>query len=254
MFIDSHCHLDFEQFDSDRKAVINRAKQVGVDHFIVPGVGQSNWAKLIGLKQDFAEVAIALGLHPYFINAYRPGHMQELAELAHQQRQSIVAIGEIGLDKTCDHFDKQLALFEQQLALADSLQLPVIIHNRNADGEMIPLLKKFPKLTGVIHAFSGSLQQAKQFVDLGFKLGIGGVITYQRANKTRQTVAQLPIESMLLETDAPDMPLQGEQGQRNEPANINSIFNQLLELRSEDKQTLQGQIFQNTLNLFGLKK
>jgi len=254
MFIDSHCHLDFQQFDPDRNDVISRAVEQDVTQFILPAVTLTQCSTLFEIARSHPQCSIALGLHPYFIEQHQLEHIDALDTMLLKNREQVCAVGETGLDKNCEYWQKQLQLFERQIQLAIKHSLPLIIHNRKSHQEILSVLKKYPSATGVIHGFSGSYQQAMEFIAQGFKLGIGGVITYTRANKTRQAVSDIPIESILLETDSPDMPVQGKQGQRNEPENIVFIFKHLQELRPESKETLQAQIFQNTLNLFQLKK
>ncbi|STS88190.1 hydrolase TatD family [Klebsiella variicola] len=164
-----------------------------------------------------------------------------------------MAVGEIGLDLYRDdpQFDRQQALLEEQLRLAKRYDLPVILHSRRTHDKLAMLLKKhaLPR-TGVVHGFAGSLQQAERFVQLGYKIGVGGTITYPRASKTREVMARLPLSALLLETDAPDMPLNGFQGQPNRPEQVARVFDALCELRAEPAPTIEAAVMANTKSLF----
>lgn len=240
MLIDSHCHLDFSCFDHDRAEVLNHCRKLAIKTIVIPGTQASHWQKQIDLCHLHPQLRFALGLHPYFLNSFEPLHLVELSQLLNQYQDKILAVGEIGLDSRIDvDWKLQLQVFEQQLLIAQEHMLPVILHHRNSHNEIIRSLKakKFTQ-GGIVHAFSGSVQEANTYIDLGFKIGIGGGITYSRASKTRKTIAQLPINCLVLETDAPDMPLMGKQGQRNSPEYLPEIFESLLSLRNETKQQL----------------
>ncbi|PKH00620.1 TatD family hydrolase [Paraglaciecola sp. MB-3u-78] len=240
MLIDSHCHLDFSCFDHDRVEVLNHCRKLAIETIVIPGTQASQWHKQIDLCHLYPQLKFALGLHPYFLNSFESLHLVELSQLLNQYQDKVLAVGEIGLDSHIDvDWKLQLQIFEQQLLIAEEHRLPVILHHRNSHNELIRTLKakKFTQ-GGIVHAFSGSVQQAKTYIDLGFKIGVGGGITYSRASKTRRTIAQLPIDCLVLETDAPDMPLMGKQGQRNSPEYLPEIFESLWSLRNETKQQL----------------
>lgn len=228
VFQDSHCHLDFAAFDHDREAMLARAESLGVERFLIPGVRQAAWARQQALSEQYPSWRLAFGLHPYFIAEHTDAHLDELPQWL---ARGALAVGEIGLDATVGEFDKQLRLFQAQLDIAAELQLPVILHHRKTLDVLHKLVRASGLRDGIVHAFSGSLQQAQQWIDLGFRLGVGGVATYPRAQKTRAALAQLPAESLVLETDSPDMPLSGYQGQRNEPARVVEVFQSLCALR-----------------------
>jgi TatD DNase family protein len=238
LFIDSHCHLDFSCFDHDLNKVLHSCRKLEVDTIVIPGSQASQWQKQIELCRLYPQLRFALGLHPYFLNNFEAAHLVELTHLLNQYQDQVLALGEIGLDTHIDiDWELQIQVFEQQLMIAKDHILPIILHHRNSHNELIRILKakKFTQ-GGIVHAFSGSLQEAYTYIDLGFKIGVGGGITYPRAKKTRKTIAQLPLNSLVLETDAPDMPLMGKQGQRNSPENLPVIFESLVELRNETKQ------------------
>jgi len=228
-----------------------RAKAKGVQHFLVPGIGAHNWQAVLALANQHQGIYPALGIHPYFLADFDASHLQLLDECLATEK-NVVAVGEFGLDKMVDFpFEQQLQICKQQLLLAKQYDLPVILHCRKAHNELIQLLQqvKLPR-GGVIHGFSGSSQLAIQYIKLGFKLGIGGVITYPRAAKTRQAVSELPLESLLLETDSPDMPIRGYQGSRNEPANIAEVLQTLTNLRQEPEELIAKTNLSSFIELF----
>ncbi len=253
--IDSHCHLDFNHFDRDRAQVLAHCVDLGIEHIVIPGVKASDWLAQVKICQANPMLKAALGLHPYFLEEYQPQHMDLLESMLMQYKGELIALGEIGLDKYVDtDFSLQLSVFERQLILAQANKLPVILHQRKTSSEILSSLTKVKfEFGGVLHGFSGSYQVGMEFIRRGFKLGIGGVITYNRAKKTRQAVAKFPIESLVLETDSPDMPLFGRQGKRNSPVYLPEVLSCLSQVRGVDKQWLADQLYQNTCSVFNLK-
>jgi len=254
---DTHCHLDMDEFQDDLPAVLQRAKEKGVEKFIVPSCGSFNWDKAAVLSRQHRDIYYALGMHPYFTQEHNPDDLVELDNRLASAPTKCIAVGECGLDffKHDSDEDKQIVLFDAQLELANKHDLPVILHCRKAHQEMIKRLKQTKVArTGVIHAFSGSYEQAMDFIKLGYYIGVGSTITYFRAKKTRETVSKLPLEYLVLETDAPDMPLSGYQGQRNVPERVLNVLNELIVLRSEPEQTVAEQVFKNSHFLFSIFK
>ena len=187
-----------------------RAAQAGVGRIIVPAISAERFSRVLALAAQHEALYAALGMHPIVIEEHTDEGLAQLEALMAQRPPKLVAVGEIGLDLYRDdpQFDRQTqALLEAQLRLAKRYDLPVILHSRRTHDKLAMLLKKhaLPR-TGVIHGFAGSLQQAERFVQLGYKIGVGGTITYPRASKTREVMARLPLSALLLETDAPDMP------------------------------------------------
>lgn len=251
--IDTHCHLDFAAFDEDRDTLIDALPTRGVSSVIVPAVSHENWQRVLDLAARHASVFAALGIHPMFLDTAEKSHIDDLTKLLEKHRDEVVAIGECGLDMSLDNIDVQRFYFTEQLKLAQQFDLPVIIHHRKSHHLILPFVKKYlPAKGGVIHAFSGSIEQAKQYIDLGFKLGVGGTITYDRAKKTRETIAEVPLESLVLETDAPDMPIHGRQGKRNSPEYLGEIFTVLTLLREVPGNEIERQLRENSRALFGL--
>ncbi|PWQ96362.1 TatD family hydrolase [Leucothrix arctica] len=252
--IDSHCHLDLVAFDSDREVVTQSAATVGVSDIIIPAVEAASWTALARLCQREQSVNLyaAYGLHPMFMDQHTKQHLLDLE----QQLSSVqsIAVGECGLDFFIQEHDKsrQLDFFTAQLDLAVQFQLPVIIHSRKSLDYVLKELRIRPSLSGVVHSFSGSLQQAKQLLDLGFYLGFGGPVTYARATKLRALVQTLPLDGLLLETDAPDQPDATHYGLRNESAWIVDIAECFAELRKEPVEYIAEVTTSNAIKVFDL--
>lgn len=254
-FIDTHCHFDFPPFCGDEVASIQRAADAGVGKIIVPATESANFSRVQALAEQFPPLFAALGLHPIVIERHTGHCLEQLQQILDKRPQKVVAVGEIGLDLYRDdpQFARQEFLLEAQLKLAKRYDLPVILHSRRTHDTLAMHLKrqKLPR-TGVVHGFSGSLQQAERFVQLGYKIGVGGTITYPRASKTRDVMARLPLGALLLETDAPDMPLNGFQGQPNRPEQAVRVFEVLCELRPEPEEVIADALYRNTTTLFHL--
>lgn len=251
--IDSHCHLDFADFDADRQDVLQRCSDLGVNHIIVPGVSRESWAPLIKTCADYPQLHPALGMHPMFMHQHQTDDLQLLATSIEQNNP--VAVGEIGLDFFLPGHDKaaQIALFEAQIELAQDFELPVILHVRKAHDEVLKVLRKSALKGGIVHAFNGSMQQAEFYMQQGFLFGVGGALTYPRAQKLQRLFTDLPLDAIVLETDAPDMPLAGHQGERNSPEHIPLIAETLAELRHEEVSTIAATTTANSQRLFNLQ-
>jgi len=241
---DSHCHLDFDELSTQLDSLLNACKHKSINRLIVPAIAPSNWQAVLDICQHSTiNIHPCLGVHPWFLDDLDLSCIEDLKSELIKNKARVIAVGEAGIDGTIakekNNIDKQIDFFEAQLAVADLLSLPIIVHHRRSHQEVVSCLKKY-KLSraGIIHAFSGSYQQAKQYLDLGFKLGIGGTITYPRAAKTIKTVSKLPLDSIVLETDAPAMPLYGYQGTTNTPERISDVLETLTTIRSESKEEL----------------
>lgn len=230
--IDTHCHLDFERLRQRYPAIVDSAEAAGVVQMVVPGVTASGWSQLWQFCQSDHRLFPAFGLHPCFMADH---DQQALAQLpAWLKKPETRAVGEIGLDFFMPDADReaQLVLLKEQLRLAQRYELPVLLHVRKAHDQMLKELRRFAlERGGIVHAFSGSLQQAQQYIGLGFRLGFGGTLSYDRARKLRTLVTELPLESIVLETDAPDMPLAHWRDQPNEPARVSEIAAIVAQLR-----------------------
>lgn len=254
--IDTHTHLDFEPFDGDRDEVIARSAAAGVERIVVLGVHQANWQRVWQLACQQPGVYAALGLHPVFLAEHRAEHLDSLRawlQRLHGEAK-LCAIGEIGLDYYIDNPDqeRQQELLEAQLELAAEFQLPVLLHVRRAHAAMIATLKRhrLPR-AGVVHAFSGSWEEAREYLKLGFRLGLGGAGTWPQAHRMHRVLQQLPLESIVLETDAPDIAPHSHAGERNSPEFLPDICQELAEIRGITPEALAEASYRNTLALFG---
>ncbi|ATM99452.1 MULTISPECIES: TatD family hydrolase [Proteus] len=253
-FIDTHCHFDFPVFYDDIANSLSLAHQARVEKIIIPAVARWNFDVVAELANHHHQLYCALGLHPLYIEEHAEQHLLALEQKL-KTVSRCVAIGEIGLDDYMENPqpEKQEAFLIAQLKLAIKFDLPVILHSRKTHDKLSALLRRYdvPR-KGVIHGFAGSLQQAEKFIQLGYFIGVGGTITYERAQKTRRAIASLPLEYLLLETDAPDMPVSGFQGEPNRPERIQNVFSQLCELRQGSPEVIAEQLYLNSLQLFGL--
>lgn len=250
--IDSHCHLDVAAFDSDRAAILARCRTLGVDGWVVPGIEAAGWSGVLALARGEPGVYPALGLHPMFMSAHRREHLDQLDALL-QSNPEVVAVGEIGLDYYLPDTDRQaqLVLFRDQLTLAQCHHRPLILHVRKAHDEVLAQLRRHRVCGGVVHAFSGSRQQACQYIELGFVLGVGGALSYERAQRLRALVAELPLTALVLETDAPDMPLATHRGERNSPEYLPEVLALLAALRNEPAERVASQTSANLARVLG---
>ncbi|MGL5046667.1 MAG: TatD family hydrolase [Shewanella sp.] len=253
--IDTHAHLDFAEFDVDRDAVVQRMHSAGVHNLIIPGVSPERWGKQLAVAQQY-QTYFALGIHPWFcpedIDAGILALTSHVAGLLECPR--FVAIGECGLDKVhCSTWPRQLAFFEAQLALAKSVNLPVIIHCVKAHSEVLGCLKKYQlSRGGVIHAFSGSVEIAQEYIKLGFKLGIGGLVMDSRAKKLHKTLSELSLAHFLLETDSPAMAPINVTDKRNQPANLLLFLDKVATLQKKSTVQISKQLSLNALQLFDM--
>ncbi len=252
MLIDSHCHLDAPEFDADRAAVLARARAAGVVAQIIPAVTAASFEQLAQLTAAEADLHAAYGLHPMFLSEHQPEHLRTVRERLASG--AAVAVGECGLDFFVEGLDPDLQreFFLAQVELAREFKLPLILHARRAVEEVIATLRRAGGVSGVVHSYSGSEEQARQLWKLGFCLGIGGPITFDRAQRLRRIVASMPIEFLLLETDAPDQPDQWHRGQRNEPAHLLAVAATIAELRGVSPDEIAQATSANARRLFGL--
>lgn len=250
---DTHCHLDVEQFDEDRDEVLSAAREAGVKHLLVPSIRRSTWQNLWDFCAGDDQLHPAIGLHPVMLEEHREDDPQALEGFISDKRP--VAIGEIGLDHFVRDLDRdhQQLLFEAQLAIAGKYRLPVILHVRKAHDLMLQTLQRFDLHGGICHAFNGSLQQAQRYIDMGFKLGFGGMLTYPNASKLHKLASELPLHSLVLETDAPDMTGLAHRYQRNSPAYLPEVVETLAGLRSEGAEAIAAQTTLNAIDVLRLR-
>ncbi|MBK1724479.1 TatD family hydrolase [Thiocystis violacea] len=252
--IDTHCHLDVADFDADRDAVRAACKDAGLTALVIPAIHARGWPGLLELcvAKGRPRLYPALGLHPVYLEQHADADLVDLERLVKRSRP--LAIGEIGLDFYVRELDagRQQRLFEAQLGIAQDAGLPVLLHVRKAHDEVLAALRRIPVCGGIAHAFNGSLQQAAQYLELGFKLGFGGMLTFERSTKLRRLAAQLPMEAIVLETDAPDMTVASHQGERNSPEYLPQVLAALAEIRAVDHAEIAARTTANARAVLGL--
>jgi TatD DNase family protein len=251
-FIDTHCHFDHPVFDADRSEVVHAMHEAGVTDLILPAVSAASWQRLRRITESSPHFHASYGLHPMFMAEHRDVDIADLRKWLEHERP--VAVGECGLDFFIPEPDKtaQVTLFQQQIRLAREFDLPLIIHARKAVDEVLKYIRQTGSLRGVIHSFSGSQQQAGQLIEQGFYLGVGGTITYQRAQRLRKVISSVPPERLLLETDAPDQPDSNWRGKRNEPARLAGIAAVLAEITETGVEQIANITTNNAQRLFGI--
>ncbi|WP_137937509.1 TatD family hydrolase [Chitinivorax sp. B] len=244
MLIDTHCHLDAPEFDTDRDEVIAASCAAGVSGVVVPAVGVFNFASTLDMRQHHGCV-LAFGLHPIYIDQHRDAHLATLREWVVQHQPA--AIGEVGLDGFVPGLDmaRQEWLLAEQLKLARDFELPVLLHIRKSQDLILKHLRKTGVRSGIAHAFNGSRQQADEFLKLGFKLGFGGAMTFERALRIRELAATLPDDAIVLETDAPDISPAWAYKQRNTPAYLPQIADELAALRGTTRDAVIRMTYAN---------
>lgn len=251
--IDTHCHLDHPSFSTELGIILQRAANSGVTDFVVPGCVAKSWDTIIALSSQYSHIHPAPGLHPLYLTHHHEKDLIALEQLCCQKIP--IAIGEIGLD-FYHHKNNELeqrTLFKRQVNIANEHNLPILLHVRKAHDQVQSIISKggFTK-GGIVHAFNGSRQQADKYIELGFKLGYGGRLTYPTAKRIRTLAAELPLSSIVLETDAPDMPLFCKQDEKNSPEYLSEIFETLAELRHEDRVELAKQLNANVKEVLPL--
>jgi TatD DNase family protein len=250
--IDSHCHLDDDRFDADRDQVMQRAAAQGIRQLIIPATIASRWNKVKNVARAYPGVYASYGLHPMFMSDHQAQHVAQLDQWLGSEQ--AVAVGECGLDFYQGHQDQpqQLELLRGQFSVALNHRLPVIIHARKSLDIILHEIRRSGLRCGVIHSFSGSLQQAQQLLELGFKISLAATVGYQRARKLQQVTRQIDISGLLIESDAPDQAGELHRGQRNEPAFIIDHLKVMAQLREMSIDALATQLTHNCRELFAL--
>jgi TatD DNase family protein len=254
--IDTHTHLDFPDFDTDRRELLANCRAQGVEKLVVLGVHQANWQRVWDLALAEEGLYAAFGLHPVYLDEHQPAHLNELRDWLTRcaGHPKLCAVGEFGLDYFLQQLDReqQQQLFEAQLTLAVEFELPALLHVRRAHAATIATLKRLkPSRGGIIHAFAGSYEEAREYLKLGFKLGLGGAPTWPQALRLRKVVTQLPLEAIVLETDSPDMAPVMHPNQRNSPQHLPAICAALAQLRGISAEQLASASSRNAAELFG---
>jgi TatD DNase family protein len=257
-WVDTHCHVDATEFRGSLPEIISGAADKGVKAILLPTVQASDWIPAKHLASQHGNqipgLVYTLGIHPLYINRAQDSDIDVLQGQIEQSLDDprFVGIGEIGLDYFVEGLDpqRQEFFFHKQLDLAQQFQLPVILHVRRSQDAILKALRKRTITSGIAHAFNGSHQQAEQFIELGFKLGFGGAATYDRALQIRRLLKELPLESIVTETDSPDIPpawLKDEGGKFNEPALLPRIATQLADIRGVSKEVFSKAVWQNAM-------
>jgi len=252
--IDTHCHLDYSQFDADREAVLARAREAGVERIVIPGTDLVSSRRAVALAEKHEWIYAAVGVHPNATDKFGAGELKELRELARSPK--VVAIGEIGIDlhwKTVP-LEQQEQAFRAQLALATELGKPVIVHDREAHPQIMAVLREQAPPAGVIlHSFSGDRRWADQALALGFYLGVDGPLTYKKNDDLRAIFAAVPLDRILVETDAPYLTPQARRGARNEPAFVKFVVEKLAEVRGMEPAAVAAATTENAARVFKWK-
>lgn len=250
--VDTHCHLDDPVFNATRGQLLHQAALVGIRAIIVPAITASGLQRIQQLANEYSGVHAAAGLHPLYMDQHDPQAWQEV--LRYVEAGSVLAIGECGLDYAADSVDRaaQQVLFEQHVELAQSSQLPLIIHAHRAVEDVLQCVRRYQRVTGVIHSFNGSAQQADAFIEQGFKLGFGGAVTHPRATRLRQLITSLPLEALLLETDAPYQTGHQHRGETNQPAWITEVCEVVANLQQRSAKTIAEKTTATAVELFKL--
>lgn len=254
LLIDSHIHLDDERFSDQQAQLLTMARANNIAAFVVPAVCQRFWPRLKALCDAHNDLHACYGLHPRFFHEHSDEHLQQLPLWL--GKESPVAIGECGLDYAYAGADKsaQQHLFGAQLALAREFNLPIVIHAVRAVEDVIRMIRASGHRRGMVHSFNGSQQQAHKLIDLGYKLSFGGAVTYPKAKKLQELVASLPLEAVLLETDAPDQPPVPYQGAQNQPHYLIDVWQCISTIRNESATAIAEATSHNARQLFNLSE
>jgi TatD DNase family protein len=252
---DTHAHYDAEQFDQDRDAVLAALPGEGVALVVDPGCDLPSSRKAVELAGKYPFLYAAVGLHPEECAGYCESDLDAIRALA--QAPKVVAIGEIGLDYYWPENparETQQKVFRDQLALAQELDLPVIVHDREAHGDSLAIVKEFPKVRGVFHCFAGSAEMAGELVRLGWMISFTGVLTYKNARKSIEAAAAVPLERLMIETDSPYMAPVPNRGKRNDSRNLTYICEKLAEIKGVTPQQCADATRENGKKFFGIPK
>ncbi|MBP2662712.1 MAG: ycfH [Firmicutes bacterium] len=254
MLFDSHAHIDDNRFDEDRAAVIVRAKEAGLVGILNAGACMESSARSIALAEEHAFIYAGVGIHPHDAQEAKAGDYEQLA--AWTCKSKVVAIGEIGLDYYYDLSPREVQqqVFIGQLDVARQCNKPIIIHDRDAHGDLLAIVKKEAKgLTGVFHCFSGSLEMAKEVIKLGFYISFAGPVTFAKDGKLKEVAANVPLERLLVETDCPYLTPKPYRGRRNEPAYVKFTAEEVARVRNMEFAALAEAATTNTKRLFGIE-
>ncbi|MCK9276111.1 MAG: TatD family hydrolase [Syntrophales bacterium] len=253
MLVDTHAHIELQEFEKDREGVLERAKKAGIKAILTVGIDLDDSKKAVGLAERYSMVYAAVGVHPHDASGITPETYEELKTLARAEK--VVAYGEIGLDffRNRSPKDMQIKRFGEQLDLSVELGLPVIIHDRDAHKEIMDMIECYKgKLTGVVHCFSGDYEMACRCLDLGYYISVPGTVTYKNSVMLRDVVRKIPLERLLVETDAPFLAPEPKRGKRNESSFITYTAGKIAEIRGVPYEVVATRTTQNAGDLFGI--
>lgn len=253
--VDSHCHIDDERFDSDREELISLFEENEIDFLIDPASDVNSGRKILELVKKYDKIYGAVGIHPHEVEGITQKQLDEIYEMSFAKK--IVAIGEIGLDYYYDNSpkDKQKEIFRKQMEIAKKRKLPVIIHTRDAMGDTYDILSEFRgEVIGVMHCYTGSLEMAKRFMELGYYISISGAVTFKNAVNVREMTKEIPLDNLLVETDSPYLTPEPHRGKRNEPKFVRLVAEKIAELKNMEVNDLIYNTNSNARNLFSIEE
>ena len=253
--VDSHCHIDDERFDSDREELISLFEENEIDFLIDPASDVNSGRKILELVKKYDKIYGAVGIHPHEVEGITQKQLDEIYEMSFAKK--IVAIGEIGLDYYYDNSpkDKQKEIFRKQMEIAKKIKLPVIIHTRDAMGDTYDILSEFRgEVIGVMHCYTGSLEMAKRFMELGYYISISGAVTFKNAVNVREMAKEIPLDNLLVETDSPYLTPEPHRGKRNEPKFVRLVAEKIAELKNMEVNDLIYNTNSNARNLFSIEE
>jgi TatD DNase family protein len=254
MLFDTHVHLNADQFDEDLEEVILRAKEAGVEYMVVVGFDEKTINRALDLTEKYEFIYAAVGWHPVDAIDMTDEHLQWLEELSSHPK--VVALGEMGLDYHWDKSPKEIQkeVFRKQIRLAKKVQLPIIIHNREADKDIVNILKEeeASEIGGIMHCFGGSVEIAKECLAMNFHISLGGPVTFKNAKRPKQVAKEIPLNRLLIETDCPYLAPHPFRGKRNEPAYVKLVAEEIAELKEVEFEQLAKQTTANAKEIFGI--
>jgi len=250
--IDAHCHFDFPEFDQRRRAVLEEARTLGLSHLVIPGVRRADWGRVSRIASEYEGLYYCLGIHPWYVDEHSEEDLRALEQSFELRPERCVGVGECGLDRLKGSLQEQFPWFEAQIDIAATARVPLVVHSVRTHDEVVEVLKRKQSPGRVmIHGFSGSYQQAAKLVDLGCFLGVGGVATKDHAAKTREALSKVPVDALILETDAPDMAPSGVEAGHNSPIYLRQILASLAEVRDADVEDLGRAMLCNVQRFYG---
>lgn len=254
MLFDTHCHLYDAAYDADRPAVLERARASGVGRMLCPATDRQSSEVCVELARHYDGIYAAVGIHPQEAGRVQPGDIEAIRRMA-EQEPSVVAIGEVGLDYHYDTpaRDMQKEIFIEMIGLARDLDLPIDIHDREAHGDTMEILRQYGKgLRGVFHCYSGSLEMTTELIRMGFYFGFTGTVVFPNSKRAKQVASRIPMERILIETDSPYLTPPPYRGRRNEPAYVRYVAEEIARLRGLDVEYVTSQTTANGLQVFGI--